>query len=203
MAERPGGDPVPVIPFADADRRRGRGRATLPDVAIDPDDDATIFYTSGTTGRPKGAVGTHRNMCTNLMNLFFVSTRRGSLPAQRPGGRRDQRGPERQPALGARCSTPPAATPSWSPTPPPAGKLVMMHHFDPERALELIERERITTFGGVPAMVMQVIDSPNFAKRDTSSVQSHLLRRGAGPARPGAPHQGALPRAAHPATATG
>ena len=52
------------------------------------------------------------------------------------------------------------------------GKLVMMHHFDPERALELIERERITIFGGVPAMVMQVIDSPNFAKRDTSSVQS-------------------------------
>ena len=52
------------------------------------------------------------------------------------------------------------------------GKLVMMHHFDPERALELIERERITIFGGVPAMVMQVIDSPNFAKRDTSSVRS-------------------------------
>jgi len=49
---------------------------------------------------------------------------------------------------------------------------VMMHHFDPERALELIERERITVFGGVPAMVMQVIDSPDFAKRDTSSVQS-------------------------------
>ena len=52
------------------------------------------------------------------------------------------------------------------------GKLVMMHHFDPERALELIERERITIFGGVPAMVMQVIDSPDFAKRDTSSVRS-------------------------------
>ena len=52
------------------------------------------------------------------------------------------------------------------------GKLVMMHHFDPERALELIERERITIFGGVPAMVMQVIDSPAFATRDTSSVRS-------------------------------
>ena len=52
------------------------------------------------------------------------------------------------------------------------GKLVMMHHFDPERALELIERERITIFGGVPAMVMQVIDSPSFSKRDTSSVKS-------------------------------
>jgi len=49
--------------------------AAPPDVAIDPEDDATIFYTSGTTGRPKGAVGTHRNMVTNLMSLFFVNTR--------------------------------------------------------------------------------------------------------------------------------
>ena len=47
------------------------------------------------------------------------------------------------------------------------GKLVMMHHFDPERALELIERERIGTFGGVPAMVMQVLDSPNFSRSTT------------------------------------
>ena len=49
-------------------------------------------------------------------------------------------------------------------------KLVMMHRWNPERALELIERERITTFGGVPSMVWQVLESPDFAKRDTSSV---------------------------------
>ncbi len=58
----------------------------------------------------------------------------------------------------------------------------MMHHFDPERGLELIEREQITIFGGVPAMVMQVLDSPSFATRDTSSVRS--ISYGGAPAPP-------------------
>jgi long-chain acyl-CoA synthetase len=62
------------------------------------------------------------------------------------------------------------------------GKLVMMHHFDPDRALDMIARERITTFGGVPAMVMQVLDSPNFAKYDTSSIRS--VSYGGAPAPP-------------------
>ena len=62
------------------------------------------------------------------------------------------------------------------------GKLVMMHKWDPERALELIERERVTNFGGVPAMVWQVLDSPDFDKRDTSSVKS--ISYGGAPAPP-------------------
>jgi long-chain acyl-CoA synthetase len=48
----------------------------------------------------------------------------------------------------------------------------MTHHFDAERALQLIERERINSFGGVPTIVMQIIDSPAFSKYDTSSVTS-------------------------------
>jgi long-chain acyl-CoA synthetase len=62
------------------------------------------------------------------------------------------------------------------------GKIVMMHHFDPQRALELIGRERITTFGGVPAMVMQVLDFPRFAQYDTSSIRS--VSYGGAPAPP-------------------
>ncbi|HEX4903908.1 MAG TPA: AMP-binding protein, partial [Acidimicrobiales bacterium] len=62
------------------------------------------------------------------------------------------------------------------------GKIVIMHKWDPERALELIERERVTTFGGVPSMVWQVLESPSFEKRDTSSVRS--IGYGGAPAPP-------------------
>ncbi len=61
-------------------------------------------------------------------------------------------------------------------------KIVLMYRWDAERALELIEREQITSFGGVPTMVWQVLESPDFAKRDTSSVQG--IGYGGAPAPP-------------------
>ncbi len=177
--ERPDREPLLVVPFADAVGAVDPD-ATLPDVAIDPDDDATLFYTSGTTGQPKGAVGTHRNSISNLMNLFFVATVGG---LRRKGDVADTTGSVQNANL--------LSVPLFHATGCHAilvsntaagGKLVMMHHFDPERALELIERERITIFGGVPAMVMQVLDSPSFATRDTSSVRS--ISYGGAPAPP-------------------
>ncbi|HZT64304.1 MAG TPA: class I adenylate-forming enzyme family protein [Acidimicrobiales bacterium] len=156
---------------------------SLPDTGVGPEDDATIFYTSGTTGRPKGAVGTHRNICTNLMSLFFVAAR-GGLRAKGPDAAPAEPGGGRQNAYllsvplfhATGCHSILVANTAAG------GKLVMMHRWNPERALELIEREQITTFGGVPAMVMQVLDSPDFDKRDTSSVTS--IGYGGAPAPP-------------------
>jgi long-chain acyl-CoA synthetase len=173
--------PVPIVSFAEL-VGTPRAEVTLPEVTIDPEDDATIFYTSGTTGKPKGAVGTHRNMGTNLMSLFFLNTRAAlRSPTRRAPRDHDDGRP------GAYLLSVPLfhATGCHSvlvANTAAGNKLVMMHHWDPERALELIERERIVTFGGVPAMVMQVVDSPSFASRDTSSVRS--VAYGGAPAPP-------------------
>ncbi|HEX3796020.1 MAG TPA: class I adenylate-forming enzyme family protein, partial [Acidimicrobiales bacterium] len=178
--EPPGGRaPVTEWPFAlalgDVDPA-----ATPPDLTIAPEDDATIFYTSGTTGRPKGAVGTHRNICTNLMNLFFINTR-GQL---RFGSSLADTSGRTQPAylLSVPLFHATGCHAVMVTNLAAGGKIVMMHHFDPERALQLIEREKIATFGGVPAMVMQVLDSPDFAKYDTSSVRG--VSYGGAPAPP-------------------
>jgi acyl-CoA synthetase (AMP-forming)/AMP-acid ligase II len=156
------------------------GDATLPEVTIEPEDEATILYTSGTTGQPKGALGTHRNICGNLISLAFASAR-GAMRTEtpRPGG--GGGGPSSYllsvPFFHATgCHSVLVANTAAG------GKLVLMHKWDPERALELIERERITLFGGVPAMVWQVLESPAFATRDISSVQS--IGYGGAPAPP-------------------
>jgi long-chain acyl-CoA synthetase len=148
-------------------------KAKLPDVDLDPEDDATIFYTSGTTGQPKGAVGTHRNICTNQLSLAFVNARnslraKGAASPPGPGGSGGQNAYLLSvPFFHATgCHSVLVANTLFG------GKLVIMHKWDPGRALELIEREQVTTFGGVPAMVMQVLDHPDFEKRDLSSVRS-------------------------------
>jgi long-chain acyl-CoA synthetase len=172
---------IPVVSFAELlGDRAATAAATMPNIEIAPEDDATIFYTSGTTGKPKGAVGTHRNMATNLMSLFFLNARATLRGTNGPG---DGANVDRNAYLlsvplfhATGCHSILVANTAAG------NKLVMMHHWNPERALELIERERITTFGGVPAMAMQVIDSPDFATRDTSSVRS--VAYGGAPAPP-------------------
>jgi len=154
--------------------------AAMVDVEIEPEDDATIFYTSGTTGNPKGALGTHRNICGNLLSLAFVQARGvvrsgRSLDSLTSGGQNSQL--ISVPFFHATgCHSILAANTAFG------GKLVMMYKWDPERALELIERERIRSFGGVPAMVWQVLESPSFSKRDLSCVQN--VGYGGAPAAP-------------------
>ena len=153
---------------------------TPPDVAVDTDDDATMFYTSGTTGRPKGAVGTHRNLVTNLMNLFFI----GQRAAMRLEESLDGDGPSPQNAnlLNIPLFHATGCLAVMVVNTAAGGKVVMMHHFDAAKALALIEREHITMIGGVPTIAMQILDHPDFATFDTTTVRS--VSYGGAPAPP-------------------
>jgi long-chain acyl-CoA synthetase len=141
---------------------------TLPDVAIDPDDDATIFYTSGTTGHPKGALGTQRNITTNPLSLAYAM----AAAAVRAGGTIEEvAAPQRRITLlsvplfhATGCHSVLIASALSG------GTIVLMRKWNAERALELIARERVTTFGGVPTMAWQVLTSPEFDEHDTSSL---------------------------------
>ncbi|MGF1454021.1 MAG: class I adenylate-forming enzyme family protein [Alphaproteobacteria bacterium] len=154
----------------------------LPDVDIQPDDNATIFYTSGTTGKPKGALGTHRNFLTNLMNLS-CSQARAALRRGEEIPQPDPDAPQRVLLLSVPLFHATGCHSILVPNLFTGTRIVMMYKWEPVRAMELIEREGGTHFGGVPAMVWQVLEHPRFREFDLSSVQS--ISYGGAPAAPG------------------
>ncbi len=144
----------------------------LPQVNIAPDDDACIFYTSGTTGRPKGAQLTHRGCVTNLMNLMFGGMVSAHAIARANGVAPPN--PEDAPVPGAIVTTPLFHVTAnncgaYSIT-AAGGKMVHTYRWDAGEALELIERERLTSVGGVPVMAREILMHPDFEKRDLSSL---------------------------------
>ena len=155
----------------------------LPDADIDPDDDVTIFYTSGTTGFPKGAQLTHRGSVHNVMNIAFMNACATAAEAKAAAaGDIEAPAPADAPAEGE--APPPvllAPTPLFhvtanncllQPTTLAGGAITFMYKWDAARALELIERESVTTFSGVPTMSREMLLHPDWATRDTSSLQS-------------------------------
>ena len=146
----------------------------LPMPAIDTNDDACIFYTSGTTGRPKGAQLTHRGCVHNIMNVAAMGQIFATTQALGRGEHLD-----------APVSAPPAtslvATPLFHVTANncvmhgatvSGGKLVLMYKWDSKEALRLIEREQVNTVSAVPMMTRELLAHPDFADYDTSSLAS-------------------------------
>jgi long-chain acyl-CoA synthetase len=151
----------------------------LPAVTLSPEDDATIFYTSGTTGATKGALGTHRSLTTNIFAMPF-STARNAL---RWGS---------EVAKGQRTTL--LAVPFFHvigslsvllPGMVAGGKLVLMRKFEAREALDLIAREKVTVTGGVPAVALSLLEAPG--DDDLSSLQ--LVTYGGAPSPASLPHR--------------
>ena len=138
----------------------------MPVIALHPDMDATILYTSGTTGRPKGAVSTHRTICQTVMAfsswVAITQARRGP----------DESGSGQAPCFilivplfhVTGCIPVMMSCFFWH------FKLVMMFRWEPERALALIEQHRVTNLVGVPTQSWDLLECPHFANYDTSSL---------------------------------
>ena len=151
--------------------------ATMPDVPVGPDDDAVILYTSGTTGHPKGAVSTHQAVTTALMAFGC----RAAVNAVRFPRESEHPYPSAY-ILIVPLFHATGLIPVMLGCVAAGSKLVIMYKWDPDRALELIERERVTAFVGVPTMSWDLLGADTFDQRDTSSLQA--IGGGGAPAPP-------------------
>lgn len=156
------------VPHADLleDALADIGKVAMPEAEIDPNDDATIFYTSGSTGHPKGVVSCQRNVITALMSWELdahatarVLGREVPIPTEQPSTL--------------------LAVPLFHVTGSHAvflscyraqRRLVSMYKWDVDLAAELIERERIGSVVAPAAMTGDLVTTAKRTKRDLSSL---------------------------------
>jgi long-chain acyl-CoA synthetase len=162
IVARRDGAPAGGTEFADA---TATAQNALPDVEIGPDDLATILYTSGTTGKPKGAVATQRNHVSNIMNTLLA----GALARITLGVPDDFVAPQ----AGVLQTFPffhiggltglymGAATGS---------KMALMYKWNPHEAVELIDTHGLTSAGGVPIVVRQLLEAASAAGKSLSTL---------------------------------
>jgi len=139
--------------------------APPPTPTIDEDDVAELFYTSGTTGEPRGVMLTHRNLYLHALS-FLVTFRAAEPDVQlhtialfHVNGWGT---PQALTAVGARH--------------------VLVRGFDPAEVLRLIEQERVTRFFAVPTMLNMLLEHPDLTRRDLSSLE--LINTGGAPTPP-------------------
>ncbi|MFI6920914.1 long-chain fatty acid--CoA ligase [Nonomuraea spiralis] len=153
-----GGDPA----AADYETRLRAASAELIDEPVGHADPAMILYTSGTTGRPKGAVLTHGNVIWNCLNVLIEIDITGDEVT----------------LVSAPLFHVAALNMTLLPTLLKGGRAVLMTGWDVETCFDLVERHRVTWMFGVPTMFADLARASRWSSADLSSIRS-LLAGGA------------------------
>jgi long-chain acyl-CoA synthetase len=146
------------------------GEPGMPESPVDEDDVLAILYTSGTTGKPKGATVSHRQAIANVQNIIVMGVAqamRGTPPPEAEAGLQS-------------CSL--LVVPLFHVTGclstmmlayATGGKVVLMPvgKFDPDVAMQTIEKEQVTAIGGVPTIMWRILESPNLDQYDLTTVK--------------------------------
>ncbi len=148
--------------------------------ALEPDDPVTILYTSGTTGHPKGALGTNRATIANLLNMGFGSARESILSGRNPGK------PVQPASIGSGPLFHIGGIAGIVGGAMSGAKMVLMRKRGTAAALDLAVRERVTSLGGVPAVAQEILDFPGIEKFD---LQLRSFPMGGAPVPPRLPRR--------------
>jgi len=143
-------------------------KSDIPEVNIEPDQHATILYTSGSTAKPKGVVSSHRAIIHSLLGW------EASAALARAIAGREPRPQMLQPSM---ILTVPlfhvtGLNGQLLPSFRNGRKVVGMYKWDAEKALGIIQQEKITHFSGVPTMAYELVNSPSYDEYDVSSLRS-------------------------------
>jgi long-chain acyl-CoA synthetase len=143
-----------LVKVGEFDQRVGAAVPVTEVAATDEQDTAVILYTSGTTGTPKGAELTHANLslnaryCVKMFDFGSEAVTLGALPLFH--------------SFGQTCSL--------NATAAGGGTLTLIPRFDPAKALEIIQRDGVNIFQGVPTMYGAMLHLPGRERYDTSSL---------------------------------
>jgi len=140
-------------------------------VEIAGDDPAMIMYTSGTSGKPKGAVSTHRAICQAMYNMECAAIAAAMTNGELIGAMLE-RGYEPTSLLAVPLFHVSGCHAQFLANLRAGRRIVMMYKWDVGKALEYIESERITTIAAAPSMMLDLLEAPAFADTDTSSLFS-------------------------------